>query len=594
MSFDQIFLFALFVAVFVFLIWGRFRYDLVAFTALILATVVGVVPREAAFAGFGHPATIVVAIVLVISRGLVNSGAVAWIVRIVVDSGRSLGSHIAIMATIGAGLSAFMNNVAALALLMPVELSASTKAGRRPGLSLMPLAFATILGGLVTLIGTPPNIIIATFRQHALGQGFAMFDFAPVGIACAVVGVAYVALIGWRLIPVRETAAQPSQDLRKIHGYVAELDVPEGSPAIGREVRDLDNEAEEAGVVIIGLVRGGRRLAGAGRRVDIAAGDVLIVDGTVQAIDALTGTLKLGFPDRARIEEESGGEMGLVEAVVTQDSRLDGHSVASVGLSRLHNVSLLGVSRQGQSFRQRVCSLAIQPGDVLLLIGPSERLAEAVQWLGALPLADRGLAVTRHGRAAFAAGIFALAVALAATNLVYLPVALAAVVIAYVSFDIVPLRQLYQEIEWPVIVLLGSMIPLGTALESSGGTTLIANGLLDLAAGWPAWAVLTLLMLVVMALSDVLNNTATAVIGAPIALDIATRLGVSPDPFLMAVAVAASCAFLTPIGHKNNTLVLGPGGYTFADYWRMGLPLEAIIVVVAVPTILVVWPFTPA
>ena len=316
--------------------------------------------------------------------------------------------------------------------------------------------------------------------------------------------------------------------------------------------------------------------------------------GRSQAIDALTGTLKLGFPDRARIEEESGGEMGLVEAVVTQDSRLDGHSVASVGLSRLHNVSLLGVSRQGQSFRQRVRSLAIQPGDVLLLIGPSDRLAEAVQWLGALPLADRGLAVTRHGRAAFAAGIFALAVALAATNLVYLPVALAAVVIAYVSFDIVPLRQLYQEIEWPVIVLLGSMIPLGTALESSGGTTLIANGLLDLAAGWPAWAVLTLLMLVVMALSDVLNNTATAVIGAPIALDIATRLGVSPDPFLMAVAVAASCAFLTPIGHKNNTLVLGPGGYTFADYWRMGLPLEAIIVVVAVPTILVVWPFTPA
>jgi di/tricarboxylate transporter len=253
-------------------------------------------------------------------------------------------------------------------------------------------------------------------------------------------------------------------------------------------------------------------------------------------------------------------------------------------------VSLLGVSRGGKRFRERVRQLPIQAGDVLLLLGPPDRVAEAANWLGALALADRGLAVTQYRRAAFAAGVFAIAVALAALNLVYLPVALAAVLILYVISDIVPVRQIYDEIEWPVVILLGSMIPLGTALESSGGTELIANGIVDLAFGLPGWVVLTVLMIVVMTLSDLLNNTATAVIGAPIAVDIAERLGANPNPFLMAVAVAASCAFLTPIGHKNNTLILGPGGYAFGDYWRMGLPLEVLIVAVGVPAILIFWP----
>ncbi len=589
MSSDQIFLFALFAVVIALLIWGRYRYDLVAFLALIVAVVVGVVPTEDAFAGFGHPATIIVAIVLVVSRGLVNSGAVAWILRTLVRSGRSLSSHIAIMAAIGAGLSAFMNNVATLALLMPVDLSASTKAGRNPGLSLMPLSFATILGGMVTLIGTPPNIIIAAFRERALGESFAMFDFAPVGLAVAVVGVAFVALVGWRLIPAKKDTA-PAADLRDVHGYVAELTVPEDSPAIGKRVNELDEAAEEAGVVVIGLVRGGRRLPGAARRTEIRQDDILVVDAAADAIDAFVGALKLDFPGRDSLQEDTG-DMGLIEVVVPRDSRLDGRSAAAVGLARRYNVSLLGVSRQGKSFRDRVRRLPIVAGDVLLLIGPSDRLNDAAQWLATLPLAERGLTVTQHGRAAFAAAIFAVAVALAALNLVYLPIALAGVVALYVLFDIVPIRQVYDEIEWPVVILLGSMIPLGTALQTSGGTALIAGGIVNLASGLPAWTVLTILMVVIMTLSDVLNNTATAVIGAPIAVEIADRLGASPDPFLMAVAVAASCAFLTPIGHKNNILILGPGGYAFGDYWRMGLPLEAIVVLVAVPTILVVWPF---
>lgn len=590
MTTDNIILFVLFIAVFGLMIWGRFRYDLIAFSALIVAAVLGVVPSGEVFSGFGHPATIIVAIVLVISRGLVNSGAVNWITRTVVDTSRSLSSHIAFMAAVGAGLSAFMNNVAALALLMPVELSASAKAGRNPALSLMPLAFATILGGMVTLIGTPPNIIIASYRGEALGESFGMFSFAPVGLVCAVVGVAYVALIGWRLIPVKSAEKAPTADLRDIHGYVAELAIPEKSPAIGQKVGDLDEAAVEAGVTVLGLIRNSRRLPGGARREEIRERDVLVVDGPVEAIDALVGSLKLDFPGRGRIEEGGSSDLALLEVVVPRDSRLDGRSAGTVGVNRHTGVAVLGISREGRRFRERVRQLPVRAGDVLLLIGPPERLSEATNWLRALPLADRGLGVTQHGRAALATAIFAAAVALASFGVIYLPVALAAVVGLYVIFDIVPLRQVYDDVEWPVVILLGSMIPLGVALEASGGTAVIAGGIVSLAAGLPPWVILTILMVVIMTLSDVLNNTATAVIGAPIALDIATRLGASPDPFLMAVAVASSCAFLTPIGHKNNTLILGPGGYAFGDYWRMGLPLELIIVAVGVPAILIFWP----
>ncbi|MCC0056911.1 MAG: SLC13 family permease [Rhodobiaceae bacterium] len=590
MTIDQILLFSLFVIVFALMLWGRFRYDLVAFSALCAAVVLGLLPTEDAFAGFGHPATIIVAIVLVVSRGLVNSGAVDLITRRILGAGKSLASHIAVMAGLGAFLSAFMNNVAALALLMPVDMSAASKAGRSPALSLMPLSFATILGGMVTLIGTPPNIIIAAYRESALGDSYRMFDFAPVGLVVTVAGILFVALVGWRLIPVDPKRAKAAADLMDLDGYTAELVIEKKSPAVGRIVGELDGELENDDVQIVGLVRNGRRLPGAARREEIRAGDYLIVNATAEAIDTLVGQLKLSYIGKDKIQEEAGRDLSVAEIVVPRDSRIEGRTSQDVRLLARHGVSLLGVSRRGVRFRKRVRHLTIQAGDIMLILGPTERLAEVTQWLGALPLAERGLNVTQHGRAAFAGGLFAAAIIAASLGLVYLPVALSLVVIAYVLFDIVPLRQVYEEIEWPVVVLLGSMIPLGTALEQSGGTALIAQNIVNLSSGLPSWAVLTILMIVTMTLSDVLNNTATAVIAAPIAVDVANRLGANPDPFLMAVAVAASCAFLTPIGHKNNTLILGPGGYAFGDYWRMGLPLEILVVAIGVPAIMVFWP----
>ncbi|MCC0054457.1 MAG: SLC13 family permease [Rhodobiaceae bacterium] len=590
MTFDQIALFALFLAVFALLLWGRFRYDVVAFAALVVALLAGLVPKEEAFAGFGHPATMIVALVLVASRGLVNSGAVDIITRTLIGNAERLARHITVMSGLGAALSAFMNNVAALALLMPVDLAAARKAGRSPALTLMPLSFATILGGLITLIGTPPNIIIAAYREKALGAPYAMFDFAPVGIACTLVGVAFIALIGWRLIPQARGEHDSPKELLGLHGFIAELVVGEKSRLVGKTIADLDDDPDSAELSLIGLVRNGRRLPGGARREEIRAGDLLIVDAAPDAIDAFVGAKKLGYVGGDRVKAQSAGELSVVEVVVPRDSRAEGRSADAMRLITRHGVTLLGVSRQGTRFRKRVRHLELKAGDILLLLGDADRLNEMVAWLGGLPLAERGLQVTQHGRAGLAAGIFAAAVALSSFGLVYLPVALAAVVLLYVLLDIVPLRRVYEEVEWPVVVLLGSMIPLGAALEASGGTTLIAHTIVDVSAGLHPAIVLTILMVVTMTLSDVLNNTATTVIAAPIAVDIAGRLGVSADPFLMCVAVAASCAFLTPIGHKNNTLILGPGGYRFGDYWRMGLPLEVIVIAVAVPVILLVWP----
>jgi di/tricarboxylate transporter len=416
-----------------------------------------------------------------------------------------------------------------------------------------------------------------------------MFDFAPVGGAVAIVGIAFVALIGYRLIPQGdETAAK--QELMSLEGYLAELVIPDKSKAVGKEVRDLYEAADEDDVAILGVIRNGKRLGGFSARLELRARDMLIVEAPAENIDQFRGTLGLEFFGEKPSGDEAVGDLSLMEVVVPREARIEGRSSIAMRLRSRRGITLLGISRQGKRFQKRVRHETVRAGDILLLLGPADALGDTANWLGVLPLAERGLNVTQHSRAWLAVGIFAAAIAIAAMGWLYLATALAIVVALYVFLDIVPIRGVYDHIEWPVIVLLGSMIPLGVALERSGGTELIAGSIVGFTEGMPAWAVLTVLMVVVMTLSDVLNNTATAVVGAPIAVDIAAQLGVNPDPFLMAVAVAASCAFLTPIGHKNNTLIMGPGGYSFGDYWRTGLPLEVLVVAVAVPMILLVFP----
>ncbi len=588
---DQLKVLGILVGVLALLVWGRWRYDLVAFAALVAAVIIGAVPKDQAFDGFGHPATLIIALVLIVSYGLSSSGAVDFIARHLTKAGRSVPFHIAVMSSVGGILSGFMNNVGALALLMPVDINAARKAKRSPALTLMPLSFATILGGLVTLIGTPPNIIVSTYRASELGAPFKMFDFTPVGVVCAAAGIAFVALIGWRLIPSGAGRVDSSDEAFKLNDYIAELTVEEKSPFLDKQLVEVEKISEQSDVTLLNVIRGNSRLQRHAGWIKLQEGDVLLVEAAAQTLDDFSTENKLAYVDQDHQREKiKGTDLDLVEAVVRPGTRIEGRTSHSLSLVDNFGIWLIGIQREGRKIQTRVRRTPVAVGDVLLLLGPKQRTNAFIEEMGMVPLAERGLEVKDTGKALLAAGLFAAAIAASSFGILYLPIALALVCVLYVLLGIVPLKQLYETIEWPVVVLIGSLIPIGAALEQSGASKILAQGIVELAQGLPPWAVLTILMALTMTLSDVLNNTATALVAAPISVEVARSLEVNPDPFLMAVAIAASCAFLTPIGHKNNTLIMGPGGYRFGDYWRMGLPLEIIVVAVGVPMILMVWP----
>ena len=577
-------------AALVLFIWGRFRYDLVAFCALIVAVLAGVVEPKAAFEGFGHPAVVTVAVVLIITRALADSGAVDLLTTRVLPQSASPMWQIFWLGGAAAILSAFMNNIGALALLMPVAIQQAARQGQSPATLLMPLSFASILGGLATQIGTPPNIIIAAYRAEVLGTPYKMFDFAPVGAITALLGVAFVVAIGWRLIPEARRKAKPPEELFDIEDYVAEAQVPKGAKAIGMSVHEVDALAS-ADADIVGLIRKGERIT-LDRRRRLEAGDILIFESAPERIAkaAKAAGLELIAGGKPVSPDLQSDDVELIEAVVGPTSMLEGHTAGGFRLRQRYRITLLAASRQGKSYKGRLKDFEFQTGDVLLLLTDKDRTATTLATLGLLPLAARSIDLGKSGKAGLAGLLFAAAIAAAAFGLVPAPIALGAAVVGMILFRIVSLSDAYGSIDWSIVVLLGSLIPVGGALETTGVTKLFAEAIVVWTSGLAPWMILTIILIVTMTISDVLNNTATTVVMAPIAVSVARSLGVSIDPFLMAVAVGASCAFLTPIGHKNNVLVMGPGGYRFGDYWRMGLPLEIIVTLVAVPAILFFWP----
>ncbi len=602
MTTDQIFLIGLLGILVVFFVWERWRYDLVALAGLLIATLLGFVPADEAFLGFGHPAVVTVAAVLIISRGLSNTGAVEFLTRYIKGATSSPTLHVVGLSTLGGVLSTVMNNVGALALLMPVAIQSSLDAKRSPAVVLMPLAFGTILGGMATLIGTPPNIIIANYRAEITGQPFGMFDFSPVGGVVAVTGIIFVALIGWHLIPMARRSKNAPQDLFHLQEYLTEVKVPEGSKAIGKSLSELESATEDSDALIIGLIRGEQSIRGAAWREEIQVGDVLVLEAGPQGINKFVSTLGLELtgtqPKEETQESEPKKSTGtsdeiLLEAVVPPDrSWLVGRLAGTLKLRSRFGVSLLGVSRQGTPYRGRLKEFRFKAGDVLLLQGDKEQVLDVIGSLGCLPLAERGIQLEKSGQAWLAGGLFGLALGSAITGIISLPIALMGAALGMVLLTIVSPRDVYQTIDWPVLVLLGAMIPLGRALEQSGATTVLAQYLVDVTSGYSPILLLGLIMVFTMLLSDVMNNAATAVVMAPFSFAVAQSLGLNADPFLMAVAIGASCAFLTPIGHQNNLLVMGPGGYRFGDYWRMGLPLEILILAVSLPLLVIFWPLT--
>ncbi len=574
----------------VFFIYERWRYDLVALVALLSLTIFGIVPVEAAFAGFGHPAVVTVAAVLVVNRALLNSGLVDLLARQLGRVGSGLSTQIGTLSGFCAFCSAFTNNVAAVALLMPVTVQLARKAKRSPSLFLMPLAYSSLLGGMLTLVGTPPNIIIATYRAEVAGRPFGFFDFTPVGAGVALAGITYMALIGWRLLPVRK-GQRSRAEMFQITDYLTEVQLTKDCTLVDRSFGELGSVLGE-GIVVAGLVRDQRRIFLPSTWTRLRQGDILILQADSETLNAFVAESSCALAGSKELDEQAlhSEDVALVEAVVRPGSLMAEQTVRRLDLRRRYGVNLLAVARQGERMLGRLASIRFRPGDVLLLQGAQETVQEMLRTLGALPLAERHLRIGYPKRIALAVGIFGSAIGAVSFGLINIEVAVVAAAVALVLAGLVPMREVYETIEWPVIVLLGAMIPVATALEQTGGSDRIANLLLQAAGDSSAVIALGVVLLGAMILTPLINNAAAAVLMAPIAISVANGLGASPDAFLMAAAVGVSCDFLTPIGHQSNTLVMGPGGYRFADYWKMGLAIELIVIVVSIPLLLFFWP----
>lgn len=602
MTLEQGLIFVILVASMGLFIWGRWRHDVVALGALLACVIVGLVPEREAFAGFGHPAVITVACVLVLSHGLQRTGAVSRLAQRLLPSGAGVLLSIAALTGLGALLSAFMNNVGALALLMPIALQIAARLELPPGRVLMPLAFGTILGGMTTLIGTPPNLIVSSFRAQHGGGPFEMFDFSPVGVAVALAGVLFIALLGWRLVPKREVGNAASFDTGH---YLTEARVKEGGKAQGKTLREIEQLLDEADAQVVAMVRNKLRLTAPNPRRVLQADDVLVIEADPQELGEVLGQLDLLLEaereaKEAEQKEDREGETekktsnsedrALQELLVKPDSSLIGRSASSTRLRSRYSINLLAISRQSHRSIKRLRSTLIQGGDVLLMQGSAEDIGEFASDYECVPLAERAINIPDPRQANLALGIMILAIVTAAFGLLSTAIAFACGVLAYMLLRLVPLRAVYESIDWPVIVLLGALIPVAGAMSTTGAADLLARLLMENLAQGNAIITLTLLLVVTMTLSDFMNNAATAAVMCPIALSAASQLGVSPDALLMAVAIGASCSFLTPIGHQNNTLILSPGGFRFGDYWRLGLPLEILVALVSVPLLLWVWP----
>ncbi len=588
---DQWIIFAILGGTLALFIWDRWRYDVVALAALVVSVAAGVVAPDEAFSGFSDPAVITVAAVLVLSAAIRNSGVLDHLLRPLLPRLTSPDGQVFALAGMVAVLSAFMNNVGALAVFLPVALRLCQRTGRSPAAVLMPMSFASLLGGLITLIGTPPNILISGVRADMLGHGYAMFDFAPVGLGITAAGLLVIGF-GWRLIPRDRRGQAAAEDRFRIEDYTTEVRVPDGSPFIGRSVAALE-DAGEADITVAAIIRENfRRYVPHGHWM-LLGGDILQVEGDPTIVKRVADTARLELVGGEEVGADPAGEgYGVVEAVVTDISAVVGCTPAELKLRQRFGVNLLAMGRRDRRAITRLKLVKFRPGDVLVLQGRLEAMPDMLNELGLLPLAERNLQLGRPRQLLLPVLALAAGVLLSMTGLLPIGVAFVGAILALVLLGVIPLREAYGSIEWPVVVLLGALIPVSGALRGTGGTEVIAALLTGAMQSLPPLAAVALMMGATMLVTPVLNNAATVLVMAPIGVGLAQGLGLSPDPFLMAVAVGASCDFLTPIGHQSNTLVMGPAGYRFSDYWRLGLPLSLTVLAVGVPLIALAWPLS--
>lgn len=591
MTLDQGFAFAIMVAMMAMFVWGRLRYDLVALLTLLSAVAVGIVPPERAFDGFGDDIVVIVAAALIVSAAVAHSGLVELALRKVSPYLVSTRVMVFVLVATVTALSAFVKNIGALAMLMPVAFQLARRTGTPPSYLLMPLSFGSLIGGLVTLIGTSPNIIVSRMREELLGEPFRMFDFAPVGIGIAVAGVVFLTF-GYRLLPAARKGATSLDAALSLKEYTTEAEVPPESPMVGKTVADL-TAIGEGDVEVAAIIRERFRRFTPSPSWTLAENDLLLLEGEPDALQRIVAQAKLrligGEEEQPEQVDANAEDVDVIEAVVTGDSPLIDQSPARFNLMERYQVRLLAVSRSDERITHRLRAVKFRAGDVVVLQGSRDTLPDTLRELHCLPLAERPIRLGRSRNRFLPIAVLAAAMALLVADVpvavVFFGASLVLILLRSVS-----LKEAYDVIDWPILVLLGALIPVSEAMRTTGATDLIAGWLSYVGGGMPPIGALAFIMIVAMAATPFLNNAATVLVMAPIAAQLAAALGYRPDPFLMAVAIGAACDFLTPIGHQSNTLVMGAGGYRFGDYWRLGLPLSAIVVVVGVPLIALFWP----
>jgi len=587
---DQWLIGIILVAMLVLFVIDKWRYDLVAMMALLSAAILGLVPTAEVFSGFGNAAVITVAAVLIISQALWRSGVVDALASAMKNIGDKCWLQMIALTSVTTICSAFISNTGTMAIMIPVALQLARSSGNNPSKVLMPMAFGSLLGGTITMVGTPPNIIIADIRREAMGESFGIFEFTPVGLSIAIAGLLFMWLLSHWLVP-EKAGKSKSQSLYDVSSYLTELYVPEGSNFVGETLYELENRSEED-FVIVALQRGEKRWSAPARYLRLKPEDVLIVEANAETIQQVIDGTGLELNAEEEIDERflKSDDITVIEGIVGHDSRLIGRSAGDIKLRSRYGINVLGVAREGQKLGTKLANIRFKPGDVLLLQGDAEVLNDVFQRFGCFPLAQRSLRLGSPKQLIQPLGIFSAAILAAALGFISVPVAFSLAAGLMVITNILPLRELYDAIDWPIIVLLGATIPLGSALERSGAADTIANAVLYVSQGSPDFVAVGLLLIVTMLLSNIVNNAAAAVLMAPIGISMASSFGASMDPFLMAVAIGAAVPFLTPIGHQSNILVMGPGGYNFSDYWRLGLPLSLLVSAVALVMILLVWP----
>jgi di/tricarboxylate transporter len=570
-------------------IWNKWRFDIVALLSLFAAVVTGIVPVEKAFTGFSDPVVVTVACILVLSAAISRSGFIDMTLKVMNRFVEYKNLQVFVLVLMVMILSAFMNNVGALAIFLPIAIAFAQKSGRKPSELLMPLSFASLLGGLITLIGTPPNLMISNIRKDFVGEPYQMFDFAPVGFGICAVSILYLTF-AWRLLPKDRRGQALPEERFSIEDYVSEVSVDENSTLIDKTIREVENTIE-GDFAVIGMLRSGFRSLVPSGRLKIRAGDVLIVKSDPIALKNIVDTGKVSLIGSKEFEETSivSDDIGITEAVVMAGSELIGSTPREMQLRRRFSINLLAVRQSDRRRQARLHNVRFQEGDVIVLQGSLDSMPETLGELGCLPLAERGLQLGRQKYIFWPVLIMAAAVLCAVFDIIPLSIAFLGGVLLIAIMKIMRPNEIYSAIDVSVIILLGALIPVTQAMQDTGGAELIAKFISSATQGLPLFGVLAAVLTATMLVTPFLNNAATVLLMAPIAANMAKNLDVDVDAFLMAVAVGASCDFLTPIGHQSNTLVMGPGGYKFTDYWRLGLPLSILVIVLGVPIIMWAW-----